>query len=259
VKSSVPVDAYASFCSPPHAAGEPARDRLLQAGLRLFAEQGYAKTSIRQIALAAGANVAAVSYYFGNKEGLYRAVFWGAPFAQNRPANTAQPTPASPDQAVVTLDGLFQHILEPLRSGALARYWIKLQRREMLEPTGLWQEKVDRGMQPMHAALLALLCERLGVDKPDDEVKALAVMVIAPAVHLLVNCEVVDALAPQLLAGESAIDAWRERLLRGADAMIEAERRRRQDAATRQPRSRGAQPRQRQAGPTANRIPRSKA
>ena len=53
---------------------ERARERLLLAALRLFAEQGYAKTSIRQIGMAANVNVASVSYYFGNKAGLYRAV-----------------------------------------------------------------------------------------------------------------------------------------------------------------------------------------
>ena len=196
-------------------------------GLRLFAEHGFAKTSIRQIAQAAGANVAAISYYFGNKAGLYRAIFFGAPSSGTRGSAVPPADSAQPDRPVVSLAGIFQHILEPLRSGALARYWIKLHRREMLEPTGLWQEKVDRGMQPMHATLVGLICERLGLDEPDDEVSALAVMLIAPAVHLLVNCEVVDALAPQLLAGDAAIDAWGERLLRGANAMIDAERDRR--------------------------------
>ena len=76
---------------------------------------------------------------------------------------------------------------------------MQLHRREMLEPSGLWQEKFDRGMQPMHEALVALLCDRLGLKRADDEVEALAMIVIAPAVHLLVNCEVVDRLAPQLL------------------------------------------------------------
>ena len=53
----------------------PARERLLQAALQLFAEHGYAKTSIRAIAQAAQANVAAVSYYFGDKATLYAALF----------------------------------------------------------------------------------------------------------------------------------------------------------------------------------------
>ncbi|OPH16983.1 TetR family transcriptional regulator, partial [Azospirillum brasilense] len=51
------------------------RARLLSAALRLFSEQGYTKTSVRAIAAAAQANVAAVSYYFGDKASLYSAVF----------------------------------------------------------------------------------------------------------------------------------------------------------------------------------------
>jgi AcrR family transcriptional regulator len=219
----------------------------------MFAEHGYAKTSIRKIALAAEANVAAISYYFGNKAGLYRAVFWGAPGPEATPGASTTAARAT-DRAVVSLDGLFEHILRPLKSGEMARYWIKLQRREMLEPTGLWREKVDRGMQPAHAALVALLCGRLGVARADDEVEALAVMVIAPAVHLLVNCEVVDALAPHLLANEDAVDAWRARLLRAAEAMIEAERKRRHGAATRGARSGRAKTSPRKTRPAATTI-----
>jgi hypothetical protein len=58
-------------------------------------------------------------------------------------------------------------------------------------------------------------------------VRALATLIIGPAVHLLVNCEVIDVLAPQLLDGPKAIDAWRDRLLRSAEVLIAAERRRR--------------------------------
>ena len=207
-----------------HTDPEHARERLLLAGLRLFAEQGYAKTSIRQICLAASVNVASVSYYFGNKAGLYRAVFWGLT------GGTADPC-AAPDAALdmtnFSLRGLLQRMLEPLKSGAQARLWIKLHRREMIEPTGLWQQKINQGMQPMHAALIGYLCERLAIERPDDEVQALATLIIGPAVHLLVNCEVIDVLAPQLLAGPQSIDRWCERLLANGEALIRAERNRR--------------------------------
>jgi AcrR family transcriptional regulator len=234
--------------------GEPARERLLLAGLRLFAEQGYAKTSIRQIALAAGANVAAVSYYFGNKAGLYRAVFWGGA----APADGAQ---ANPGWSEASLDGFFEHILAPLRSGAQARLWIKLHRREMIEPAGLWREKVDRGMQPMHAALVAMLCRRLGVERADDEVLALATLIIGPAVHLLVNCEVIDALAPQLLAGPNAVDTWCERLVRSAETLIKAEHARRVRSAARVQGKAPARPLRQpaKAAPTTIRPSRSRA
>jgi AcrR family transcriptional regulator len=47
------------------------RDRLLDAAEQLFAEQGYDGTSIRDLAAAAGCNIASVNYYFGGKEKLY--------------------------------------------------------------------------------------------------------------------------------------------------------------------------------------------
>jgi len=210
-----------------HADPEQARERLLLAGLRLFAEQGYAKTSIRQICLAASVNVASVSYYFGNKAGLYRAVFWGVTDAD---ADLCTAPGAAPDLTNFSLQDLFQRMLEPLKSGAQARLWIKLHRREMIEPTGLWQQKINQGMQPMHAAMIEFLCKRLAIDRPDDEVQALATLIIGPAVHLLVNCEVIDVLAPQLLAEPASIDRWCERLLANAEALIRAERGRRRRA-----------------------------
>ncbi len=51
------------------------RDRLLDAAERLFADRGFAAASVREITGAARCNVAAVNYYFGGKENLYREVF----------------------------------------------------------------------------------------------------------------------------------------------------------------------------------------
>jgi len=47
-----------------------ARERLIQAALRLFSERGFDGTGIRDLAEAAGVNVAAVNYHFGSKENL---------------------------------------------------------------------------------------------------------------------------------------------------------------------------------------------
>jgi AcrR family transcriptional regulator len=50
---------------------EDARGRLIDAAIALFAETGYEGTSVRDLATAAGVNVAAVSYHFGSKDALY--------------------------------------------------------------------------------------------------------------------------------------------------------------------------------------------
>lgn len=59
------------------AKGDVARLRLLQAALPVIAERGIEGATVRDIAEAAGQNVAAVSYYFGGKEELYLELMRG--------------------------------------------------------------------------------------------------------------------------------------------------------------------------------------
>ena len=49
-----------------------ARTRILQAALEVFASKGYAQASTREICQRAGANVAGIHYYFGDKASLYK-------------------------------------------------------------------------------------------------------------------------------------------------------------------------------------------
>ncbi len=53
---------------------ENTRDRLIKIAMEMFAEHGYDKTSVRELARKADANIAAINYHFGGKEGLYQAV-----------------------------------------------------------------------------------------------------------------------------------------------------------------------------------------
>jgi TetR/AcrR family transcriptional regulator, regulator of cefoperazone and chloramphenicol sensitivity len=208
----------------PRTDGEASRARLLGSGLRLFAQQGFAKTSTRELADAAGVNVAAIRYYFGDKAGLYRAVFL-------EPMGSTQEDIARYDGPELSLTqalaGLYAGFLEPLRRGDEARLCMKLHLREMLEPSGLWQEQIDRGIKPVHAALLGMLCRHFGVAAADEELHRLAVCIAGLGVHMHVGHDVIEQLAPDLSAGADALDRWAERLTMYAQAMIEAERARR--------------------------------
>jgi AcrR family transcriptional regulator len=65
--------------APPHlrprvqARGEDTRRRLIETAITAFGELGYEGTSTRLLAERAGANLPAIQYHFGGKEGLYRA------------------------------------------------------------------------------------------------------------------------------------------------------------------------------------------
>ena len=57
------------------------QEQILNVAERLFAENGFAGTSLRSVIREADVNLSAVNYHFGSKEGLFRAVI----------ARTAQP------------------------------------------------------------------------------------------------------------------------------------------------------------------------
>ena len=61
--------------APPSFKGQDSKLRLIQAALDLFVTKGFSGVSIREIADKASTNSALISYYFGDKEGLFKEVF----------------------------------------------------------------------------------------------------------------------------------------------------------------------------------------
>lgn len=208
--------------------GVEARTKLLNAALKLFAEKGFAKTSTREIAQAAEANIAAISYYFGDKAGLYRAVF-------TEPLGCAADDIPLYDRGSFSLreslDAFYAAFLQPMRQGDVVRQCMRLHHREMLEPTGLWQEEVENGIKPAHAALVAILCRHLNLSEPDGEVHRLAFALTGLAVFLFMGREVIDAIQPQFFDGPDAVDIAAKRLTDFGYAMVADEQVRRAAAA----------------------------
>jgi AcrR family transcriptional regulator len=61
-----------------------ARERLLETATELFAEKGYASTSVREIVDRAGVSKPVLYYYFQSKEGLFYAILeWAADVQQD--------------------------------------------------------------------------------------------------------------------------------------------------------------------------------
>ena len=202
---------------------DDARQRLQQAALRLFAQQGFSKTSTRELAEAAQVNVAAISYYFGDKAGLYRAVF----FAPDGQAGLASLAFSAPHLALPQALRLFYaDFIEPLAQGEAMRLCMKLHFREIIEPTGLWQEEITHGIAPMHAALVTLLARHLSAPV-DADLQRLTVCLTGIAVHLHLGRDVIDIVAPGLTHDETQLTQWVEFLTRCALAMIQAETARR--------------------------------
>lgn len=204
--------------------GIQARQNLLACALRLFAEKGFARTSTREIALAAHANIGAISYYFGDKAGLYQAAFV-------EPMGNPRDNIALYGQPHLTLrqslEGFYASFLEPIKDSGLVQQCVKLHFREMLEPTGVWQQEIDNNIKPSHMALVSLLCRHLGVAQADDDIHRLCFSIAGLGMMLHVAGDVFAAIRPQLVASPEALDVYGDRLLIYALALVEAERERR--------------------------------
>lgn len=204
--------------------GVEARQRLLSCALCLFAEKGYARTSTREIASAAQVNISAISYYFGDKANLYRTVF-------NDPRTNPNVDPSQFEREGLTLregiDILMSSFVESFKQGEMAQHCLKLHLREMLEPTGLWMEEIDKQIRPAHQAFVKFLARQCGAVRVDDDLHRLAFAISGLALTMMVSSDVIFAVRPSLIRDEKAIDRFAERLCDYATCMCEQERSRR--------------------------------
>ena len=90
-----------------------ARERLLEAGIALFAEKGYASTSVREIVARAGVTKPVLYYYFKNKKGLFIAILDMAANLQEAVLTEVLETPGSVLERLVYLfRQVYQGVLE---------------------------------------------------------------------------------------------------------------------------------------------------
>lgn len=127
------------------------RARLLVAAERLFAEKGFADTSIRDITRLADANVAAINYHFGNKQGLYLAVFRARAAEMAVLRETALRQACNGDPAAdleTTLRAFVGACLPQMLSGGAGECFPQLIFREMAAPGPAFEYLLENFVEP---------------------------------------------------------------------------------------------------------------
>lgn len=93
----------------------PVRQRLAHEAIALFAQKGYAATTVREIVAAAGVTKPVLYYYFGNKEGLYLEIMNKATLLLASVLHEAASRPGTASQRLLGLaDRLFLLVSEHL-------------------------------------------------------------------------------------------------------------------------------------------------
>lgn len=206
----------------PRADGVQARERILLAALRMFVARGYASTPVRDIAHAAGVNIAAIAYYFGDKAGLYRAAL----YEPVQGADARAPFDATGLALDEALRRYLRHCLQPLGQGEVSLLSVRLRFREAVEPTGMLdEERASRA--ELHRRLVGLLARHAGMEAADAELEALAFSIFALVAYPYFGRDRIRAACPVLVEAPQALDAWIVRLTGYALAMVASDARRR--------------------------------
>nr|ELR5030895.1 transcriptional regulator CecR [Providencia rettgeri] len=153
--------------------GENAKTQLLHTAADVYGEQGLDGATTRRIAQASGQNIAAISYYFGSKEGLYLAVahliaknikddfsdvFLAIDQFLEKPIATQKPEDA----------------LDLLQRTVIAYNYFQLEKknlsfsrilaREQLNPTEAYTIIHEHALGPIHSRLNRLIALYIGAD-----------------------------------------------------------------------------------------------
>ncbi len=199
--------------------GRATRDRLLAAAGEVFAELGFSHATVREICSRAGANIAAVNYHFGDKQGLYSAVFHYACtlVAEHVPVGSTVP---ARERLRVFIRAFLAHMLDEGRPA----WHGKLMAREMIEPTGVLDDLVGQSIRPHFQELIGIVRALLGRRAADAAVRRCSTSIIGQCVFFLHSRPILVRLDPGLRFTREEIDALSEHItlfsLKGLTAFL---------------------------------------
>jgi AcrR family transcriptional regulator len=156
------------------------RDKLIESACEVFAEVGYHNATIREICSRAGANVAAVNYYFRDKLGLYTEVLASSLVTQQAAAlNGNSAYPPVPKTALKTLIcGWFERNNASGRSAWLAR----IMAHEMANPTPAL-DRMTESMRANYRQFRAIVGKLIGLSPDDPRTRMCVHSIVGQILH----------------------------------------------------------------------------
>jgi AcrR family transcriptional regulator len=169
-----------AFYLPAPGKSEQAKQRLLEAALAVFGEKGPKAATVREIAKAAGQNVAAIEYYFGGKDNLYAAVMEGiVREIRHQLADVLAEVEAwreagggSPAEALRLLKLYLRSVYLRLLSRDDMKPFARLIVREQMQPTAGFEILYGKGFGQLHEMLCELMGAALGRNPREREIIA---------------------------------------------------------------------------------------
>src|SRR5215467_13647400 len=141
------------------------RTELLEAAGHVFAEKGFDRATGKEICERAGANTAAINYYFGGMDGLYAAVLEEA----NRrlvPAEAVSAAIADKTGARAKLQAIIELVVARLMDPISSSWVFAVFSREIISPSPAIEALVEKQGLPKARIARSIVAELM--DLPED-------------------------------------------------------------------------------------------
>jgi AcrR family transcriptional regulator len=148
---------------------DPTREKLLDVAGRIFADRGYQAATIREICIAASANVAAVNYHFGDKLGLYTEVVrQSLHTAKHEAVQSALDRLAPPEEI---LRDVIRARMRNICRGGRPNWHLRILAHELAQPTPALRQLIDKIGRPLANRLLDLIGRMIGLPADDEKTR----------------------------------------------------------------------------------------
>lgn len=188
-------------------ASEQTRARLLDAAREVFSQHGFQGATVREICRRAEANIAAVNYHFGNKDGLLAEALNFTALTALQTANVkADKCPEK--RLCLFIHGFMLMLLDEKKSSSQCQ----IMARELADPTSALDKIVREAIAPLHAFLGELVREIVG-DKVDEmELRRYVHSILGQCLFYRHSHPVLQRLYPELRYSRKEIEAISEHI-----------------------------------------------
>lgn len=178
-----------------------AKERLIEAAGVVFGELGYHGATVREITRQAGVNLAAINYYFRDKEELYWSVLQHAVQCALKNDEDLSEDALPEDRLEGFISCLLRNMLDPKRPD----WHGKLIAREMGAPTRMLDILVESNIRPRNEKLRQILRELAGIPMSPDQESLICASIMAQCLYYRQNRPVVERLYPDIVKGRDVI------------------------------------------------------
>ncbi len=166
--------------------GDETRERILTAALEAFGKHPFLAVTTRQIAAAASVSLPTLQYYFGDKEGIYRACaeviverYRRHTSAAAMKARESLRTEHSPASARAQLKALMGALGGFLIASTEAGQWTHFVTRELRDPGPAFEILYENLWRPGVEVTTRLIARILGLSSSDPAARIRALLLIS--------------------------------------------------------------------------------